>query len=152
MASSKIYNLIPDLTLVCSIVLAFFLDRNLPIIKIVPFPASLIGWLIVVVGVWCVLYILSTLRSNHTTTDAAGMPSQFITDGLYSFSRNPFYLSEVCITIGAAVILGSLTAFVAPFICFAILHFVIIPIEERNLQNKFGQKYEQYKRSVRRWI
>lgn len=73
-------------------------------------------------------------------------------EGFYALSRNPFYLSEVCVTIGAAVILGSLTAFAAPAICFVILHFAIIPIEERNLQNKFGQKYEQYKRSVRRWI
>lgn len=152
MTSSKIYNLIPDATLICSIILAYVLDRSMPIIKIVPYPASLIGWLMVVVGVGLAIYILSTLRSQRTTTDAAGIPSQFITSGLYSLSRNPFYLSEVCITIGTAVILGSLAAFVAPAISFIVLQVVIIPVEERILQKNFGQEYEQYKRSVRRWI
>lgn len=152
MISSKIYNVVPDATLICSIILAYLFDRNFPIIKIIPFPASLIGWLMIVWGIGLTLYILAILRSKHTSTDPTGIPSEFITDGLFSRSRNPLYLSYVIITMGTAFILGSLTAFVVPIVCFAILHAVIIPLEERNLQKKFGQEYEQYKHKVRRWI
>jgi len=152
MIPSKIYNAVPDATLVCSITLAYFLDRNFPIVTIIPFPASLMGWLVIVAGIGLAVYILAALKSKHTSTDASGVPSEFITHGLYSFSRNPFYLSYVAIATGAAFILGSLAAFAAPVICFAVMHLMIIPLEERNLQKKFGQEYARYKQSVRRWI
>jgi protein-S-isoprenylcysteine O-methyltransferase Ste14 len=152
MTSSKIHNLVPDTTLLCSIILAYIFDHSFPIIKIIPFPANLIGWLIIVAGVAFAVNILQALKSKRTSTDAAGTPSEFITDGPYRLSRNPFYLSYVVIATGTAFVLGSLTAFVAPVICFAVIHFMIIPLEERNLQKKFGQQYVRYKKLVRRWI
>jgi protein-S-isoprenylcysteine O-methyltransferase Ste14 len=33
-----------------------------------------------------------------------------------------------------------------------VIHLVIIPFEEKNLQKIFGQTYEHYQRSVHRWI
>jgi len=152
MSSSKIYNVIPDATLVCSLILAYFFDHNSPIVTLVSSPASLTGWLMVILGLGLALYILANLRSEHTSTDAAGVPSEFITSGLYSRSRNPFYLSYVIITLGAAFTLGSLTSFVAPIICFAVMGAAIIPFEERILRQEFGQEYEQYRRKVRRWL
>lgn len=152
MASNKIYNAVPDVTLICSIILTYLLDRNFPIIEIILFPASLVGWLMVAAGIGFVVYILALLRSKHTSTDAVGAPSELVTGGLYSRSRNPFYLSYLAITIGAAFILGSLTAFIAPIIGFAVLNLLIIPLEERNLHQEFGQEYDRYKLKVRRWI
>jgi protein-S-isoprenylcysteine O-methyltransferase Ste14 len=152
MNSSKIYNATPDATLVCSIILAYFLNRYLPVVNIVSFPISLLGWLVAVAGFSLAIYILNGLRARHTSTDATGAPSALATDGVYSFSRNPFYLSYLITATGAAIILGSLTAFVAPIICFAVLSTAIIPLEEKNLQKRFGQSYIQYKHRVRRWI
>jgi len=57
------------------------------------------------------------------------------------------YLAYVITTSGAAIIFGSITAFIAPVICFSVIHVVIIPFEERNLQKIFGQKYEHYQHS-----
>lgn len=150
--SNKIYNLVPDLTVLISILLAYFLNRAFPIIVVVPYPVNLMGWLMVAAGIGIVIHVLFTFKSKRTSLNPVELPSMLVTNGLYSYSRNPFYFSYVIITIGTAFILGSLTAFIAPIICFTMLNSVIIPIEERNMQNKFGQKYEQYKHSVRRWL
>ena len=152
MIPNKIYNAIPDAALVCTIILACFLDRFFPIVTIIPFPASLIGWVAIVLGIGLAVYTLAALKSKRTSTDAAAMPSELMTRGPYSFSRNPFYFSYVIIGMGVAFALGSLTAFVAPVICFAVIHLMIIPLEERNLQKRFEQEYFKYKHSVRRWI
>jgi protein-S-isoprenylcysteine O-methyltransferase Ste14 len=149
---NKIYNSIPDATLISSILIAYFFDRVLPVKKIIPSPANLIGWIIVAAGLGLAIYTLSLLRSNHTSSDPGGVPSMLITTGLYALSRNPMYLAYVITTIGAAIILGSIPAFIAPVICFSVIHVIIIPGEERNLQKIFGQKYEYYQRSVHRWI
>lgn len=145
-------NLVPDVTVTSSIILAYFLDRIFPIIEIVPFPINLVGWLIVAFGTIGALYIISTIRSRSASSNVTEVPSALITKGAYSFSRNPFYVSYVIITIGAAFILGSLSAIVGPLICITVLHFIVIPFEERKLQEIFGQKYKQYRRLVRRWI
>ena len=149
---NKIYNSIPDATLIGSILIAYFLDRILPVTEIIPSPVNLIGWIVVAAGLGLAIYILSMLKSNHTSSDPGGVPSMLITTGPYSHSRNPMYLAYVISTSGAAIILGSITAFIAPVICFSVIHVIIIPGEERNLQKIFGQKYQNYQRSVHKWI
>lgn len=149
---NKIYDRVPDATLICSIILAYFLNRYCPILKIDSLPVMLIGWLVIGVGLGMAINIIAMLKTERTSTDPTGVPSRFITNGLYSLSRNPFYLLYVIVAIGAALALGSLTAFAAPIICFAVLNFFVIPVEEKNLQKKFSQEYAQYKHTVRRWI
>ncbi len=149
---NKIHNSIPDITLIGSILLAYFLDIVLPVTEIIPSPVNLIGWVVVAAGLGLAIYTLSVLKSKHTSSDPGGVPSTLITTGLYSFSRNPIYLAYVITTSGTAIIFGSIITFIAPVICFSVIHVVIIPFEERNLQRIFGQKYEHYRRSVPRWI
>jgi protein-S-isoprenylcysteine O-methyltransferase Ste14 len=150
--SKTIYNSIPDATLVGSILVAYILDQVLPITEIIPSPVNLIGWVVLAAGLGLAIYTLLILKARHTSTDPRGVPSTLITAGFYSLSRNPMYLAYVITTSGAAIIFGSITAFIAPVMCFSVIHVVIIPFEERNLQKIFGQKYERYKHSVRRWI
>ncbi len=152
MATNKAYDAVPDATLACSVVLAYFLNRYFPVTQIISYPASLAGWLMVAAELGYAIYIIAMLRAKHTSSDATGMPSEFITSGFYSHSRNPFYLMYVITATGAAFIFGSLTAFVAPVICFAVFNFFIVPLEEENLREKFGKDYERYKSKVRRWI
>jgi protein-S-isoprenylcysteine O-methyltransferase Ste14 len=62
------------------------------------------------------------------------------------------YLGFVLILLGIAVFVGSLTPY-AVIIAFAILmEVVFIRVEERMLQEKFGQAWQVYKKKVRRWI
>ena len=152
MISNKIYNALPDATLIGSILLAYFCDSYFPVVRVVAFPLNLVGWAMVVLGLGAAIYIIAMLRTKRTSTDAAVAPSKLLTSGFYAFSRNPFYLLYVLVALGTAIALGSLAAFVAPVICFAVLNYIIIPLEEGIMQQKFGKQYQLYKSTVRRWL
>jgi protein-S-isoprenylcysteine O-methyltransferase Ste14 len=152
MIPSRIYNATPDATLICSIILAYLCDHYFPIVRVVAFPLNLVGWIMIVLGLGAAIYIIAALRSRHTSTDAAVAPSELLTGGFYAVSRNPFYLLYVIVALGVTLVLGSLAAFIAPVICFAVLNFIIIPLEEGIMQQKFGKQYLLYKNTVRRWL
>lgn len=78
--------------------------------------------------------------------------TELVKSGIYQFSRNPMYLGLVLGLVGAAIYLGN------PLNIFCLIGFVlymnrfqIIP-EERAMIKKFGDRYAEYKKSVRRWI
>jgi protein-S-isoprenylcysteine O-methyltransferase Ste14 len=56
------------------------------------------------------------------------------------------------ITVGTAIVLSSLTTFLASVIFYLVVNTVVIPFEEKRLQDVFGVDYEEYKRAVRRWM
>jgi len=150
--SEKLYTPIPVGTLIGSIILAYFLDKHLPLIEIVPAPYNRSGWILVAIGIVSLFISLYTHISSKTTILPGEKPSTLITRGLFRFSRNPIYVMDVIIATGVAVILGSLIAFIAPLLCFLVLNFLVIPFEEKNLRNRFGKEYENYTNRVRRWI
>ena len=78
--------------------------------------------------------------------------SALVTDGLYALSRNPIYVADVIILLGCALLFGNAAAFlVVPLFALYIDRFQIVP-EERALRSRFGSRYEDYLRKVRRWL
>ena len=75
-----------------------------------------------------------------------------VTGGPYRFTRNPMYVGLALLYIGLALIVG----YAWPVACLplAILSIdgFVIPREERYLEKKFGEPYQRYRQSVRRWI
>jgi len=75
-----------------------------------------------------------------------------VTDGIYSWTRNPMYLGLSLILVGIGLATGSAWFLVAlPIAVFAVTKLAIEP-EEVYLANKFGAAYEAYKSRVRRWF
>ncbi len=83
------------------------------------------------------------LNENH--------PGKLITAGIFSVSRNPFFLSLDLYFIGTAFILPNLF-----FIGFAVLATISIHIfilkEEQFLLNVYKEEYRKYRENVRRYI
>ncbi len=93
-------------------------------------------------------------RRASTTVDPfrPNEASHLVVDGVFRFSRNPMYVSLALVLIGWAIWLGSvLNILVLPLFMFYITVFQIKP-EEEVLKSLFGEEYEQYCCSVRRWI
>jgi len=78
--------------------------------------------------------------------------SHLVVDGIFRFSRNPMYLSLLLLLFGWTIWLGSIfnIALLAGFVWY-ISTFQIKP-EEEVLRSLFGENYEHYCSSVRRWI
>ncbi len=86
-------------------------------------------------------------------TPAPIAPTKFlVVSGLHRYVRNPMYLGV------ALVILGEAGLFRAPHLAeyavvmLLIAHLFVIFYEEPTLRRQFGESYEEYRRTVPRWI
>jgi protein-S-isoprenylcysteine O-methyltransferase Ste14 len=110
---------------------------------------SLVGWLVVVwstflidhAGLFGLRQAFGATRSD-TTVD-------FITPGFYRAVRHPLYLgfliafwSAPWMTLGHFLFASALTVYV----------LVAIPLEERDLDAQFGERYREYRKRVRALI
>ena len=123
-----------------------------PISKFVFVPYNYVGIVFIAFGVVMNLWTDSLFKQKQTTVKPHLMPSFFIVTGPFKISRHPMYIGMLSILLGTAVFLGSLSSFVFPIIFIVIIEKLFIPIEEENLEKKFGNKYSEYKKRVRRWI
>lgn len=82
-----------------------------------------------------------------TSGEATGL----VTNGLYRWSRNPQYVADMAILIGWGILSASLWTLPVLIIGLAVL--AIAPLaEEPWLQEVYGEKYSNFKQSVRRFI
>lgn len=92
------------------------------------------------------------LRENQTLIDFNHPPNRMVSDGPFRLSRNPIYLSGFTVLFGMAILLGSLVTFCFPMLLFLLLNHIYIPLEEKEMEEMFGEDYVKYKHSVRRWL
>lgn len=75
-----------------------------------------------------------------------------LTAGPYRYTRNPLYLGgNVFIFFGAGLVLGSPMALVITALHLPLMD-IFIRREERQLEAIFGEAWQRYQRSVRRWL
>jgi protein-S-isoprenylcysteine O-methyltransferase Ste14 len=75
-----------------------------------------------------------------------------VVHGPYRLTRNPMYLSLLCLYLAAALWFGVLWALIlVPLVVLAVQRLAITK-EERYLEQMFGDAYRQYRAHVRRWI
>lgn len=103
----------------------------------------------VVIYLWC---------SYNFVFFGKGTPIHFtstkklVVTGLYRFVRNPMYIGALLIIIGEALYFQSMILIVYAIISFGALNIFLCFFEEPYLSDKFGDNYDRYKKSVRRWI
>jgi protein-S-isoprenylcysteine O-methyltransferase Ste14 len=96
--------------------------------------------------------IIQHYRASPHTFLELKVGKKLITPGLYAFSRNPMYLSELTFWFGWALFYGSIPVLIAFLLGFAAFNFAVVPYEERDLEKRFGEAYRQYKQAVPRWL
>ena len=69
-------------------------------------------------------------------------------EGPFSVVRHPTYLAHTLILSGVFLITASVATGVIALVDFVIINAVIIPLEEKELSNRFGKGYAAYKRKV----
>lgn len=145
-------NLTPDACFVISIALSIFFNAIFPVIKLIPYPYSLSGILLIAIGILLVYTTNLMLLKKKTSTKPFGSPVVLITTGPFQWSRNPIYLGMTIALFGVATVLGSLSALIFPILFAFLMDLLIIPVEEQHLEKQFGNKYLAYKATVRRWF
>lgn len=116
------------------------------------------GWLMGLGGIWTgiwlglVLFCLIDHLRAGTNVEPWKPTTAMIVNGPYGWSRNPMYLGMAGACEGIAVMGGSWAGILMIIPAMLVIHFHIIAKEERYLEAKFGQRYLEYKASVRPWI
>lgn len=145
---------VPPVALVCLFAaLMWFTSAYSPLAVALPWRVAIavmfcgVGLAISLAGV------LAFRRANTTVNPITPEATTvMVTSGIYRFSRNPMYLGFLFVLIGWAAFLSHMLAFaLLPTFVAYMNRFQIVP-EERALAAKFGGRFAEYARVVRRWL
>jgi protein-S-isoprenylcysteine O-methyltransferase Ste14 len=137
------------------LLVAIALQLTIPIALPMGIPAPvliLVGSVWAVVGVILIIAARRELRRTGQPTDPGHPTSRVVTRGAFSISRNPMYLGAVCFLIGIAIAINFIWLLVLLIPAVVACHYILIAPEEHYLTAKFGDEYQAYAASVRRWI
>jgi protein-S-isoprenylcysteine O-methyltransferase Ste14 len=115
-------------------------------------PYAAIGGTSLLGGFTLMMWAWFQFRKAKTAICPTDETTAMITRGAYGISRNPMYLGMVFMLVGAAFLMGAMTAVFAPVAFFLIIDKVFIPYEEEKLMETFGTGYSCYQQRTRRWI
>lgn len=113
-----------------------------------PLPVGL-RWLGVGLGVLCLLLMIWVFRSLGSSVTETVLPksdAQLVQSGPYRWVRHPLYASALLLvfSLGLAAANWLLVGFVV--VGVLVFRLLVIPIEEANLIQAYGQAYEHYRR------
>ncbi len=111
-----------------------------------------VGLLIILAGLALDIRAMQTLHAAKTTILPIKGADHLVTKGPYSISRNPIYLGNTLLTIGAAFVFGIVWFIPLAFLAALLTSKLAIEREEEHLSTKFGKNWRDYANKVRRWF
>ncbi len=116
-------------------------------------PLTWLGVLIILLGAAIYFRCAWEFAVRGLGTPAPIAPTKFlVTTALHHYVRNPMYIGVLGVILGeAATFRSALLLLYAAFFCVPVQLFVVF-YEEPTLRRQFGESYEEYCRSVPRWI
>lgn len=91
-------------------------------------------------------------RKMKTTIHPFRKPKILITDGAFSYSRNPIYLGLLLLLLAQAIFSNVISAVSGAITFFICMNALIIPKEEDLLKKLFSKAYIAYSAAVPRWF
>lgn len=138
----------PPLIFAGLLALGLFLDR-----KPISFGAiQIIGIALAITGLGLIATALGMFRISKTRPEPWQPTSALVSRGIYRITRNPMYLGMAMLSLGVALVFGSLAGSVMTVLAVVIIDRAVISREEAYLTRHFGEDYVAYRRRVRRWL
>ncbi len=106
--------------------------------------------LVAVAALWFTAFRAMVMAK--TNLNPSGFPAHLVTTGPFSVSRNPIYLADTLLMIGIGLVGGLVWFVLLAFVASYAVTKLAIEREEKVLAQKFGKKYRDYEKRVRRWI
>ena len=137
-------------------VLALLLDRAAPL------PPGWVGaqWPVVrslgeamlVVGVALDLWAMATMWRHKANILPHRAATALVTRGPFALSRNPIYLGNTILLLGAGLAFGIAWFIPAAMLAAALTAHFAIAREEAHLNARFGRDWRNYRQRVSRWV
>lgn len=142
----------PPLVFLTSVLTGIVVDIAWPLPFLPPALARPVGSSVVVVAIALFSCAVRELRAAGTPVPGNKPTTAIVRSGPYRISRNPIYLAFALLQLGIATWVNSGWLVVTLVAGVALIVAVVIPREERYLEERFGATYLDYKASVRRWL
>jgi protein-S-isoprenylcysteine O-methyltransferase Ste14 len=112
-----------------------------------------IGGIVFLIGAAIYLRCAWEFAVRGLGTPAPIAPTKFlVTTALHRYIRNPMYIGVAIAILGEAAVFRSIHVAEYAGVMLLIAHTFVVLYEEPTLQRQFGESYEEYKRSVPRWL
>ena len=111
-----------------------------------------VGILVALAAVAIDFAAMRTLGRARTTILPHRKSEHLVTAGPYSFTRNPIYLGNTMLMIAAGLAFGIVWFLLLAPVAAFVTQKLAIEREERHLTARFGKKYRDYQKRVRRWV
>ena len=95
---------------------------------------------------WWTIYVQFTIGRGTPVPVMA--TQQLIIQKPYSFCRNPMALGAIVAYLGAAILIGSISAVVVVLILSTLLLVYIRLLEEKEMELRFGEAYREYRKQT----
>ena len=112
-----------------------------------------IGGIVFLIGAAIYLRCAWEFAVRGLGTPAPIAPTKFlVTTALHRYVRNPMYIGVALAILGQAAVFRSIHIAEYAGVMLLIAHIFVVLYEEPTLQGQFGESYEEYKRTVPRWL
>lgn len=125
--------------------------------KYIPFRVP--GWLVAPGGVLLLAGAALALTTvgyfifeGRGTPAVFDPPKRFVPRGPYRLVRNPMYIGGVSMLLGWGLYLTSVSMALYALVAFLLIHTFVVFVEEPGLRKRFGQEYEDFCKTVPRWL
>ena len=152
----RLIAILPGTTLVLVPSSLLLISANTPYAPQLVLPASLLFWLAIglaAVGISLAVWTVRLMLNYGERTPAPWDPTRkLVLQGPYLHVRNPMISGALLILLSEAILFSSWSILLWWFV-FLILNLFYIPlVEERTLEDRFGEAYLRYKHNVPRWL
>jgi len=106
------------------------------------------GMGIVVLRIWLKWWAMLTLGKYWSVQIEIRESHQLIKDGPYRYIRHPAYLSNLMAYLGIPLIANAYYTLIGMLILYVPFNLMRLYLEEKELIKKFGEEYEDYRKSV----
>jgi protein-S-isoprenylcysteine O-methyltransferase Ste14 len=110
-----------------------------------------IGAILMILGFIICLAAQYNMRTSWRIGIELNTEIKLVTEGIFRYSRNPFFLGTFLSYVGFFLILPNILSFAVGTVYYLLIQ-IQVRFEEENLVNTLGKPYKKYLGEVRRWM
>jgi protein-S-isoprenylcysteine O-methyltransferase Ste14 len=125
---------------------------SLQVLGCVLFVGSVVAgtWALAKMG-WARLLLAGALFLPGAGAEENGVPQRLVVEGPYRYVRNPLYEGDICLILGAGLLTRSWVLMLVAAL-YLVQLAIQLPLEERELGERFGAPYQRYCELVPRFV
>jgi protein-S-isoprenylcysteine O-methyltransferase Ste14 len=143
---------IPPIWLGAALALVWGQARLFPVLTESFGVGQLLGVVLACGGIGLAISAVIAFRHHQTSVVPHQVPDTLITNGPFKFSRNPIYLGDVMVLLGAVLWFGAWPSLLIVAGFAALIQCRFIVPEENRLERHFTDAFRCYAQKTRRWI